>query len=61
MAVTGSSIYVGTSSGLYRTDTPTGPLDEIGFQGKTVDGARDRSVESKVDLGGVDGRLDEKR
>jgi hypothetical protein len=36
LAVTGSSIYVGTSSGLYRTDTQTGPLAEIGFQGKTV-------------------------
>jgi hypothetical protein len=36
IAVAGSSIYVGTSSGLYRTDTQTGPLNEIGFQGKTV-------------------------
>jgi hypothetical protein len=36
LAVTGSSIYVGTSSGLYRTVTQTGPLVEIGFQGKTV-------------------------
>jgi hypothetical protein len=36
LAVAGSSIYVGTSSGLYRTDTETGPLDEVGFQGKTV-------------------------
>jgi photosystem II stability/assembly factor-like uncharacterized protein len=36
LAVTGTSIYVGTSSGLYRTDTQTGPLVEVGFDGKTV-------------------------
>src|SRR5580704_9102515 len=31
LAVAGSSIYVGTSSGLYRTDTETGPLAAIGL------------------------------
>jgi photosystem II stability/assembly factor-like uncharacterized protein len=36
LAEAGSSIYVGATSGLYRTDSPSGPLVEIGFQGKTV-------------------------
>lgn len=36
LAAAGSSIYVGTNNGLYRTDTQTGPLVQIGFQGSTV-------------------------
>jgi hypothetical protein len=36
VAVDGASIYVGTSSGLYRTDTQTGPLVEVGLAGQTV-------------------------
>lgn len=36
LAVAGNSIYVGAGNGLYRTDSNTGPLVEIGFAGKTV-------------------------
>jgi hypothetical protein len=36
LAVDGGSIYVGTSSGLYRTDAQTGPLIEVGLAGQTV-------------------------
>jgi photosystem II stability/assembly factor-like uncharacterized protein len=36
LATSGTSIYVGATSGLYRTDSQTGALVEIGFQGKTV-------------------------
>lgn len=36
LAVSGTTIYVGTTSGLYRTDTGTGPLVEVGFAGQTV-------------------------
>jgi hypothetical protein len=36
LAVTGGTIFVGASSGLYRTDTGTGPLVEVGFVGQTV-------------------------
>jgi photosystem II stability/assembly factor-like uncharacterized protein len=34
--VTGNSIYVGTDNGLYRTDTQAGPLQQVGFNGATV-------------------------
>ena len=36
VAVSGKSIYVGTNNGLYRADTPAGPLVQVGFQGSTV-------------------------
>jgi photosystem II stability/assembly factor-like uncharacterized protein len=36
LAAAGNSIYVGTNNGLYRTDTQTGPLVQVGFQGSTV-------------------------
>lgn len=36
LAVSGSSIYVGTNNGLYRADTPSGPLVQVGLQGATV-------------------------
>lgn len=36
LAVSGNSIYVGTNNGLYRTDSATGPLLQLGFQGATV-------------------------
>lgn len=36
VAVTGNSIYVGTDNGLYRTDSETGPLQQVGFNGATV-------------------------
>jgi hypothetical protein len=36
LAVDAGSIYVGTSSGLYRTETQAGPLVEVGFAGQTV-------------------------
>ncbi len=36
LAVAGDSIFVGTINGLYRTDTQTGPLVQVGFQDKTV-------------------------
>ncbi len=36
LAISGSSIYVGTDNGLYRTDSQTGPLVQVGFEGKTV-------------------------
>ena len=36
LATAGNSIYVGTNNGLYRTDTQTGPLAQVGFQGSTV-------------------------
>jgi len=36
VAVTGNSIYVGTDNGLYRTDSQAGPLQQVGFNGATV-------------------------
>jgi photosystem II stability/assembly factor-like uncharacterized protein len=36
LGVAGNTIYVGTNNGLYRTDTQTGPLVMVGFQGKSV-------------------------
>ncbi len=36
VAATGSSIYVGTSNGLYRADSQVGPLVPVAFQGSTV-------------------------
>ncbi|MGA8923232.1 MAG: hypothetical protein WB682_08810 [Candidatus Dormiibacterota bacterium] len=36
LAVAGNSILVGTDNGLYRTDSQSGPLVQVGFQGKTV-------------------------
>jgi photosystem II stability/assembly factor-like uncharacterized protein len=36
VAVVGNVIYVGTSNGLYRTDTTTGPLVQVAFAGKSV-------------------------
>ena len=37
VAVGGNSIYVGTDNGLYRADTETSPLQQVGFNGATVD------------------------
>ena len=36
LAVTGNSIYVGTDNGLYRTESDTGSLHQVGFNGATV-------------------------
>jgi hypothetical protein len=36
LAATGSSIYVGTSNGLFRTDSQNGPLQQVGFNDATV-------------------------
>jgi hypothetical protein len=36
LAVDSGSIYVGTNNGLYRTDSQTGPLVPVGFQGNTI-------------------------
>jgi hypothetical protein len=36
LAVSGNSIYLGTDNGLYRTDSQTGPLQQVGFNGATV-------------------------
>ncbi len=36
LATDGGTIYVGTGSGLYRTDSLTGPLEQFGFDGDSV-------------------------
>jgi photosystem II stability/assembly factor-like uncharacterized protein len=36
LAVAGNSIYVGTDNGLYRTDSQTSPLQQIGFNSAIV-------------------------